>query len=58
MTVILHRYTIDDFTDIEDGGFKPSALSEKAVGVFIGGFTVDYKILQLNLFYFLLAHRK
>ena len=22
MTIILHRYTIDDFTDIEDGGFK------------------------------------
>jgi hybrid polyketide synthase/nonribosomal peptide synthetase FtdB len=33
---------------IEEGGFKPSALSEKAVGVFIGGFTVDYKILQFT----------
>jgi len=33
---------------IEDGGFKASALSGKAVGVFIGGFTVDYKILQFT----------
>lgn len=33
---------------MEDGGFKPSTLSEKAVGVFIGGFTVDYKILQFT----------
>jgi len=33
---------------IEDGGLKPSSLSGKAVGVFIGGFTVDYKILQFT----------
>jgi hybrid polyketide synthase/nonribosomal peptide synthetase FtdB len=33
---------------IEEGGFKASALSGKSVGVFIGGFTVDYKILQFT----------
>lgn len=33
---------------IEDSGTKPSALSGKYVGVFMGGFTVDYKILQFT----------
>jgi len=33
---------------IEDSGFKASNLSGKSVGVYIGGFTVDYKILQFT----------
>ena len=33
---------------LEDGGLQPSSLSGKAVGVFIGGFTLDYKILQFT----------
>ncbi len=33
---------------MEEGGHKASTLSGKAVGVFIGGFTVDYKILQFT----------
>ncbi|MDQ7091560.1 MAG: amino acid adenylation domain-containing protein [Methylococcales bacterium] len=33
---------------IEEGGLKPSELSGKAVGVYIGGFTLDYKILQFT----------
>jgi hybrid polyketide synthase/nonribosomal peptide synthetase FtdB len=33
---------------LEDAGQKPSALEGHPVGVFIGGFTVDYKILQFT----------
>ena len=33
---------------LEDAGQKPSALGGQPVGVFIGGFTVDYKILQFT----------
>ncbi|AJQ95249.1 non-ribosomal peptide synthetase/type I polyketide synthase [Gynuella sunshinyii] len=31
---------------MEDGGLKPRQLSGQNVGVFIGGFTLDYKIVQ------------
>jgi hybrid polyketide synthase/nonribosomal peptide synthetase FtdB len=33
---------------LEDGGLQPSSLSGKSVGVFVGGFTLDYKILQFT----------
>lgn len=33
---------------LEDGGLQPSSLSGKPVGVFVGGFTLDYKILQFT----------
>ena len=33
---------------MEDGGVRPSTLSGRPVGVFVGGFTVDYKILQFT----------
>ena len=33
---------------LEDGGQKSKSLSGKAIGVFIGAFTVDYKILQFG----------
>ncbi|NOX92557.1 MAG: type I polyketide synthase, partial [Gammaproteobacteria bacterium] len=33
---------------MEDGGLQPSMLSGRAVGVFIGGFTLDYKIMQFT----------
>ncbi|MGI8306317.1 non-ribosomal peptide synthetase/type I polyketide synthase [Saccharopolyspora hattusasensis] len=31
---------------LEDGGQKPAALAGRDVGVFVGAFTLDYKILQ------------
>ncbi|WP_379129602.1 type I polyketide synthase [Paenibacillus sp. sgz500958] len=31
---------------LEDAGIKPSSISGSKTGVFIGGFTLDYKILQ------------
>lgn len=31
---------------LEDGGLKPRQMAGKNVGVFIGGFTLDYKIVQ------------
>lgn len=33
---------------LEDGGQKPAALAGEAVGVFIGAFTADYKIIQFS----------
>ncbi|MCX7920863.1 MAG: amino acid adenylation domain-containing protein [Clostridia bacterium] len=33
---------------LEDGGQKPGELAGKPVGVFIGAFTLDYKILQFG----------
>jgi hybrid polyketide synthase/nonribosomal peptide synthetase FtdB len=33
---------------LENGGLQPSSLSGKSVGVFVGGFTLDYKILQFT----------
>jgi amino acid adenylation domain-containing protein len=33
---------------LEDGGQKPLALAGQDVGVFVGGFTLDYKILQFS----------
>lgn len=33
---------------LEDGGQKPTELAGKPVGVFIGAFTLDYKILQFS----------
>lgn len=33
---------------LEDGGQKPTELAGKPVGVFIGAFTLDYKILQFG----------
>ncbi|MGW0881879.1 non-ribosomal peptide synthetase/type I polyketide synthase [Streptomyces sp. NPDC002671] len=31
---------------LEDGGQKPAELAGRDIGVFVGGFTLDYKILQ------------
>ena len=33
---------------MEDGGLHPSKMSGKNVGVFMGGFTLDYKIVQFS----------
>ena len=33
---------------MEDGGLKPSTLGGKTIGVFVGGFTLDYKIMQFT----------
>ncbi|WP_462179138.1 amino acid adenylation domain-containing protein [Pseudoalteromonas maricaloris] len=33
---------------LEDGGQKPSELAGESVGVFMGGFTLDYKIMQFT----------
>lgn len=33
---------------LEDAGQKPSELEDAPVGVFVGGFTLDYKILQFT----------
>lgn len=33
---------------LEDGGQQPSKLAGTAVGVFMGGFTLDYKIMQFT----------